>query len=1007
MATPASPGPVLTTSQYTEPGVYIGEILNPEASNLSVNARIPAIIAKGSTYAVADNVGIIRAFVYNEQLNFSKTPPFVAPLQHFATGQQQLPNQLFQADGTVLTIAQWQYLKDGNGNYYQVQISDQAYNPLVTYYMDYQSTDVDVRDQIPIAELRQILEVGVQVDQSQYNEYQSFYVPMSFTAPQGDISNVHTVPWLDPAVIQHLQPGSTGSVVFDASAQYLHDYDRSYVITCLSASGTTPNRTATFSWSSALESGGNAAQPPVPLNVADTAPTFTINENTPPSLVETIQFGVLVDLAFGAVNFVAGDTFTYVGHGPSLLEIDQRYNNPQFSTVTSNFVSGNAGNLQIAIPDSSNYLLTSNNSYSLKLLSVSGVTPNRVMQFCWARYGDLVQSTNGNFTILENNPTTLVQPLTDGVQISFIVGPTSPIVGALWNIVAQAPRIYYKAKDSRIYNINVASITSPAINLLSINGGYSTNTPEGGFGVFSVTFDTTGANNGALGTGFNNFPDNISVAFRNFPSFAPLDIFTFSVLDSDLMDWSLDVQVQQVFQLTDYRTDMNGVITGTAGQQYVILSQVPANQDSIQVQNYNTSAQLSFNWVIGTPYIYFTTAPGVPITVSYQTLAPQPSIGQTYYMTVVFLRPTSYYNNPFLVLRLDDGRNFAAPSTISNDLYQGNEIFWANGGLAVYLVQPQNLDGSGVYSTPDYDAAITSIRSFPRITDLCLLNFPDGLSQLLEENVLANDPFQQRPNLVWWGMPIGTPIGDETTPGSLVYEALQSLSVTGNSPAHGTRILVGETEATIDVVLSSGQTATVTVDGSFIALAGASLVASFADPATDILGGLINGFSSITLYTKEQQLLLGAAQILYINGSAGGPYTWGEDTTVDPNQGFNLIQLMTQRRYVTQVVIRNMGTLIGIVPVSTQAAEALIQGNLASILRGLLAQGLIGQYQDSNGNQVAFDPNVDIIVFSDVNDPTLFFFNYAWFSRNVIKRLYGLYSLNSTDFSTGVALQSS
>jgi hypothetical protein len=999
-----NPGPVLTTAQYTEPGVYIGEILNPEAANLSADARIPAIIAKGSRYAVAKNVGIIRAFIFGETLNFSKTPPFVAPLQHQATGQQQLPNQLFKQDGTVLAISQWKYLKDNNGNFVSVQITDQAFDPLATYLMDYQSTDRTVQDQIPVAEIRQIRTVGNQVDRGQFTEYQSFFVPMSFTAPTGDISNVHTAPWLDASIVAALQPGSTGSVVFDASAQYLHNYDRAYSITCLTSSGVTPNRTATFKWAAVLNSGGNVVQPPVPLNVLDTAPQFTINENTPLSLIQTLENGIKVDLGFGGGNFQPNDLFTFTGHGPSLCEIDGRYTNPQFQTVTSQVVSGTPNDLQVRVPDTSNYLLNRNNKYRLKLLSVSGVTPNRTMQFCWARYGDLMQPLNGNFTIIENNSLTLVQPLADGVQISFIVGAASPVVGALWDITALAPRIYYNAKDSRIYNLNIAAITNPALHITQLSGGYTTNTTEGSFGVFNAKMDSTGVSNGANGDGFNVFPDNISIAFRNFPSFAVLDIFNFSVLDSDLMDWSLDVVSQEVKQLTDYKTDMNGAITGTAGQQYVILKQVPADQNSIRVQNFNTSADISFNWSVGTPYIFFTVAPGVPISITYRTLAPQPDPGQTYYMTVLFLRPTAFYNNPFLVLRLEDGRNFAAPSTIDNDLYQGNEILWANGGLATYLVQPNNLDGSGVFSVPDYVSAITSIRAFPRISDLCLLNFPDGLSQLLEENILGNDPFQQRPNLIWWGMPIGTPIGDETTAGSLIYEAVQALSVTGNSAAHGTRVMVGETEAIVSVVLDSGQTANVTVDGSFLALAGAARVASFADPATDLLGTLVNGFTSITLYTKPEQLLLGQAQINYIQG-APGSYSWGEDMTVDPLVGFNRVQLMTQRRFVTQVVIRDMKSLIGITPVSGTAAEALIRGNLASILRGLLARGLIAPYQTAAGAERAFDPNADIIVFADASDDTLFFFNYAWFSRNVIKRLFGLYSLNSNDFSTGVALQ--
>src|ERR1035437_7032137 len=139
-----------------------------------------------------------------------------------------------------------------------------------------------------------------------------------------------------------------------------------------------------------------------------------------------------------------------------------------------------------------------------------------------------------------------------------------------------------------------------------------------------------------------------------------------------------------------------------------------------------------------------------------------------YYVTASFLRPDRYYNAPFLVLRVQDGEAFAAPSTIQNDLYVGNKIAWANGTPAVYLVQPKNQDGSGNYTVTDFQPAIASMDGFSRITDVCLLNFFQSLPDVLEQNVVANDPFQKRPNMVWVGMPIGTPIGDENTTGSLI-----------------------------------------------------------------------------------------------------------------------------------------------------------------------------------------------------------------------------------------------
>jgi hypothetical protein len=992
--------PTLVTSRYTEPSVYVGEILNPENSNLSADARLPAIIAAGSRLALAPNVPIIRAFISAAPLTFTHSPPYTAPLPHFATGAQALPNRIFKQDGTQLTQNQWNYLTDGNGNFNGVQISNQVFDSLATYYMDFQSSDRKVRDQIPIADIRQLRAVGNQTNSPQYVEYEDFYVPMSFTAVAPNPDNTNPEPFFS-AVTATLQAGSTGAVQVDDTAEYTGVYNRLYTISCLSVSGVSPNRVATFSWTATNLSPGNNVQPPVPLHSTAPAPQFTVQESEPLTETQDLELGVVLDFAFGGTNFVSGDAFVLTANGGSLVEVDARYDNPQYATIVAPaFISGTANGLLIQTDPKAAYTNARNNNYRLKLLSVSGTTPNRLLTFVWARFGD-VNGVSGTFVVNEAVPASLTVTLIDGVILDFIIGVTSPAAGSIWQVQAQAPRLYYTAKDTRQYTLNFQA-PSTVGSVTSISGGFTTDTTEGRFGTFSASFDSSAPVLAA--SGYAVLPDNISVAFRNLPNFAALDIFTFGVIDSDLIDWSLDVVTTDTRQLTDFQTDMNGQVTGTAGQQYVVLSYVPTAADSIQVTNYSTHAQISFNWVIGQPFVYFTAPPGVPINISYEHLAPQPDPGEAYYMTVLFLRPVSMYNVPFLVLSQTDGRSYASPMTIGNDLYVGDEILWGNGGVGAYLIQPQNLDGSGIYSVPDFTAAIQSIRSYDRITDLCLLNFPAGLPVLLEENLLANDPFEQRPNLIWFGPAIGTPIGDENTEGSLVQLSTQTLQAPPQSAALGTRILAGATMATLAVVLDGGQTVTLTLDGSFVALAGAARVASFADPATDLLGQPISGFATIQIYTKTQIGLLGQAQVLYVKGSSGA-YTWGEDYTVDQTTGFNRIQLMTQRSFVTKVVSRDMQAVIGIVPSSGTAAQALIQGELASILRGLLSKGLVGPYQDASGNERSFNPDTDILVYEDTSDDTLFYFNYAWFSRNVIKRLFGLYALNNNDFSTGVALQ--
>ncbi len=989
--------PVLSTSRYTEPSVFLGEVINPEAANLSADARIPAIVAKGDRLAIARNQGIRRAFILSEQLSFSPSPPYMAPLAFEAKGEVGNPNRLFKQDGTEVRADKWRYVLTGN-QYLSVQIEDDSFDPTATYYADYQSVSRLVRDQMPIQQIRELRAVGNQLDRSQYIEYRDYYIPTDFVAPVADIDNSNVLADFS-AIIATPQGGSTGTLAYASANEYTHAYNRDYKLICTSVSGSTPNRIANFTWEASLASPGALAAAPVPLHSLDAKPVLVIDEADALSLTQELEYGISLDFDFGGTNYVAGDEFIFSAYAPALIEIDPRYANEQFAVISAPMVTeGAANNMQILVSANAAYSLLRNNKYSLKKIGETGSAPNRQFTFVWSRYGESPVAAN-SFVVAENNTTTHSQLLANGVQFDFVIGTVSPANGTVWVVSATAPRVYYAGKDSREYTMTIGAVTSPAVNVTQITGSFTTNTTEGKFGSFTASLNSaTGA-----GEGYAILPDQVSLAFRNMNRFVSSDVFTAASMVREEIDWTLNQKVEDVREVTSFLTDLNGEITGTAGYKYVILRNIPTDNSSLRVQDAMTGNDLSFNFRIGTPFIFFSIDPGVAIRISYTTRGQEPDPGQLYYVTAAFLRPDTAYNAPFLALRLEDGKNFAAPSTNQNDLHIGNEIAWANGAQAVYLVQPKNLDGSGNYTVVDFQLASRSLRSFDRITDVCLLNFNDGLADVLSENLIACDPFEKRAHLVWVGLPIGTPLGDDNTEGSQVYTAKRTLQVRGDSAAKGTRIQVGNTRATKTILLDSGVTTTVTLDGSFLALAMASRVASFADPATDVLRTQVAGFDTIDIMRDEENKILGAAQINYIKGSPGA-YFWGEDVTVDTTKNFDRIQLMTQRQFVTKVVVREMDSLIGITPVSTEGGRNLVRGRLASILRGLLGRGLIGQYLDENQNERQFDPEADIVVYADKNDPSLYYFNFAWFSRNVIKRLFGLYQLNSNDFSVGVPL---
>jgi hypothetical protein len=83
---------------------------------------------------------------------------------------------------------------------------------------------------------------------------------------------------------------------------------------------------------------------------------------------------------------------------------------------------------------------------------------------------------------------------------------------------------------------------------------------------------------------------------------------------------------------------------------------------------------------------------------------------------------------------------------------------------------------------------------------------------------------------------------------------------------------------------------------------------------------------------------------------------------------------------------------------SADAGVAYISTRLAEILLGLLGRGLIADYQNEDGSSREFDPQADILVLKDSSSLSLYYIYYAYWIKSPIKRLFGLYSVNTNDF---------
>ena len=705
-------------------------------------------------------------------------------------------------------------------------------------------------------------------------------------------------------------------------------------------------------------------------------------------------------------NFDAGDKYAFNAWGPGLLEKDARYDNVnQFSLVSEPVAApGNTGvGCSLSKAVDANFTADFNQNYKLKVIAVSGsqVLANRTATFVWSEYGEI--GGNSSFIASEASIASLVQTLTHGVKIDINYGAVVGdhfVIGDTFTIVAKAPKQLYQAKDDRNYKLAVSTASNPTVSSGYVSGTYVTNTPEGKFGTWEVTANKSGSLLGRF-----IMPDNVILLARNANRGGATngnrnvaaDVWTFSSVNHNMLDWSLTKKLSQQFEVTEVYMDVNGSVTGTPGNFYVIMTN-PVIPGTPIVTKVSDGSPISFFEVsTNVNVIGFVTKPTEAFVVQFENKGKEPDPGQFYYMTSKHLRPAEFYNTPIQVLEFDkEGRAFLAPMEPANHLAIMNEIVAKIKPFAAYYIQVKDSDDDGIYTNLDFGTGIEALKDKSDITDVVVLSNWGSLSDTLASNLIANDPFEKRPSLYWFGMPIGTPIGDTETPDSLVYIALKALQVYGDSPAHGTRILVAPTWATKTIRLFDNTEQLVTIDGSFVAGAVAVLNASFTDPSTDLLDKQVAGFDSVQTYSEKQMRILGNSGVLSLQDKGGGVFTCVEDITVDTfASDFQLINCMNQKHNVTYKVRIGMDAKVkGTVVPNGQAGVGLIQSFLSETLITLRSAQEIADWQDDNGNVRDFSPDLDIFVFRDKSDPTKYYFMYSYFTKFPMKRMWGTYAVN-------------
>lgn len=1004
----------LTTTRYVPPGSYIGQIITPSGGTVPGNIRIPNYIGQGSRLAQSTDAAVRRSFVSEETLDFSDTSPYIATLAFISDGEQDAPVRLFKQDGTEVRADKWLFQENGQSELKEVVINDETFDQTATYMIDYQSTERTVLDAFPVADMREIINIGNVPGETDFIEFNDFRVVTVLSTSVRDAGNTVTSATASTVV----DTGNTGTGSLEVNTFSTHLYSRHYRFEVDSAAGTQGNFTATLFWSSEAISGGATDDFRNPVDssmdlVVSQGNELNLDESSTPTFENVvIEDGITVTFAFGASNFDSGtpDVFEFTSKAPPFIEPDPRNSNSNDFLTLGAFSAVAAGDGTVSHGSDSNYSGVSNLGMKFECTASAGSSGTFSATIAFGAKGD--SKGTSTLSLVETVPASFNDVATTaGLTFSFAFGATNFTVGDTFTVDISAPRIYYRGKDDRNYTITIATAvedsTTPGTG--SITGSYLTDTPEGGFGtIAAVLFDS----NDYAPAGRLTLPDNVVLMFRNMTGhlvdaavdnlYEAADKFTFTATNSDVMDWGLNTLVTESFPITSFLVDTNGTVTGTTGVSYLELANIPVDLASITITD--TNGDVAFNWVVGTKFIYFGTTPTLTLTVVYQHIGKEPTPGQLYFVTSTHLRPDAFYNAPQRVLSREEGQRLLAPATPNNHLYIMNEIAWDQNPKAVSFTQVKDADDDGTFSLTDFSNALNSTKEIPWITDRTVLSRFAAWGAELGINVTQNDPFTKRESMDYFGAPIGTLIGDTTTIDTLVFLATKTLKVFGSSPAHGTRTLLAPASATRDVLMSDGVEQEVTLDGSFVAGATAAKVASFESPSSTLLRSTLAGFKTIQTYSETENILLGTAQVLYLSNLGAGVFRFEEDTTVDPTADeYRHISAMTQKQNVTKKVrtILDDAVIALVVPTPAAAIE-IIRSTLVNTLISFVNSGEVAPYQDDAGNPRGLNPGTDVIVLRDTTDRTKFNFFYVYFLQYPIKRLFGLFQVDSNSLGFSV-----
>ena len=393
----------------------------------------------------------------------------------------------------------------------------------------------------------------------------------------------------------------------------------------------------------------------------------------------------------------------------------------------------------------------------------------------------------------------------------------------------------------------------------------------------------------------------------------------------------------------------------------------------------------------------------LPYTV--MGLGTSPGVGVLYFITYEYDRQTSDYNAPKRFFSEDQMTQDLTPVAIGNTLSIYGQIAFDNGAPSIVVSQVNDLSTIGFPTVNEIEDAIDALSNSSVTTDVLVADTRINVQTYLLNHIEVNSsPTQKNYRSGWFGMPIGTVIGDKDTPDSFVFRSAVSLQVAPDSPARGRMILIAPTGVQRTITEEDGNQVTLNMDSTAVACAVAARHTSFTSPAISLASKTIIGFDATTfpIFLRNERAQLASNGVMVVTQD-GGNLRILDPVTTEAGGGrlpqFSYRETTSQKdnvsRLIDQVISRN---LQGVVPSDLADFIFDIKVFIAGVLTSLIETGAIGPFRDSNGVSRDIDLSKDVQAEQSSTDPTKFFFRYFYFLRYPALRFFGEFSVDNPFF---------